>query len=85
MDEANLASLKTHALVICLWASPETIWELKTAALAKSGLLSLHRGGESFTDLGGLEALKGFCTRAMTARVKASASPPAGGSNRTRT
>jgi shikimate kinase len=27
MDEANLASLKTHALVICLWASPESIWE----------------------------------------------------------
>ena len=26
-DKANLASLKTHALVICLWASPETIWE----------------------------------------------------------
>jgi len=23
----NFASLKTHALVICLWASPETIWE----------------------------------------------------------
>jgi len=23
----SLASLKTHALVICLWASPETIWE----------------------------------------------------------
>lgn len=27
MDEANLASLKTHALVICLWASPESIWK----------------------------------------------------------
>ena len=26
-DEANLASLKTHALVVCLWASPEKIWE----------------------------------------------------------
>jgi shikimate kinase len=26
-DEANLASLKTHALVVCLWASPEAIWE----------------------------------------------------------
>ena len=26
-DETNLASLKTHALVICLWASPEAIWE----------------------------------------------------------
>lgn len=25
-NPANLASLKTHALVICLWASPETIW-----------------------------------------------------------
>lgn len=26
-NEANMASLKTHALVVCLWASPETIWE----------------------------------------------------------
>jgi shikimate kinase len=23
----NLASLKTHALVVCLWASPEKIWD----------------------------------------------------------
>jgi shikimate kinase len=23
----NLASLKTHALVVCLWASPEKVWE----------------------------------------------------------
>ncbi|MGH7991539.1 MAG: shikimate kinase, partial [Limisphaerales bacterium] len=23
----NLVSLKTHALVVCLWASPEKIWE----------------------------------------------------------
>ena len=26
-DPTNLASLKTHALVICLWASPESIWD----------------------------------------------------------
>jgi shikimate kinase len=26
-NAANLASLKTHALVVCLWASPEKIWE----------------------------------------------------------
>lgn len=26
VDEANLESLKTHALVVCLWASPETVW-----------------------------------------------------------
>ena len=25
--EGNLASLKTHALVVCLWAGPEAIWE----------------------------------------------------------
>src|SRR5262249_42633211 len=33
--------------------------------LNAGGLLTLHRGGESFADLGGLEALKGFCTRAL--------------------
>jgi shikimate kinase len=26
-NEENLASLKTHALVVCLWATPEKIWE----------------------------------------------------------
>jgi shikimate kinase len=26
-DPENLASLKQHALVVCLWASPEKIWE----------------------------------------------------------
>ncbi len=26
-DPENLASLRTHALVVCLWASPERIWE----------------------------------------------------------
>jgi shikimate kinase len=27
VNPANLGSLKTHALVVCLWASPEKIWE----------------------------------------------------------
>jgi shikimate kinase len=27
VNPKNLASLKTHALVVCLWASPEKIWE----------------------------------------------------------
>jgi len=26
VNESNLTSLKTHALLICLWASPEKIW-----------------------------------------------------------
>lgn len=45
--------------------TPETIWELKSGMLKKSGLLTLHRGGETFGDLGGLEALKSFCLRAL--------------------
>jgi hypothetical protein len=32
---------------------PETIWELKSGMLKKSGLLDLHRGGESFENLAG--------------------------------
>ena len=44
---------------------PQSIWELKSQMLKKSGLLTLHRGSESFADLGGLDALKTFCTRAM--------------------
>jgi len=44
---------------------PDSIWELKAGMLKKSGLLQLHRGGERFADLGGLEALKSFCLRAM--------------------
>ena len=27
VNDANLASLKSHALLVCLWASPEKIWE----------------------------------------------------------
>ena len=33
------------------------------ADLRKSGLLEMHRGGDSFADLGGLENLKRFCAR----------------------
>jgi hypothetical protein len=45
--------------------APEDLWELKSGMLKKSGLLTLHRGGETFADLGGLEALKAFCSRAL--------------------
>ena len=44
---------------------PETIWELKTQMLKKSGQLALHRGGEDFGSLGGLAALKAFTRRAL--------------------
>ena len=44
---------------------PQSVWELKSQMLKKSGLLTLHSGNECFADLGGLDALKSFCTRAM--------------------
>jgi len=44
---------------------PKSIFEQKSQMLKKSGLLSLHQGSETFADLGGLDALKSFCTRAI--------------------
>lgn len=45
--------------------TPDAIWELKTQTLTKSGLLTLHRGGDDFSSLGGLSALKAFSKRAL--------------------
>jgi hypothetical protein len=50
--------------------APDALWELKAGALRKAGLLTLHRGGESFAHLGGLDALKSFCTRALRPGVR---------------
>ena len=47
---------------------PQTIWELKSQTLVKSGLLSLYRGGGTFEQLGGLEPLKAFCRRTLRPR-----------------
>jgi hypothetical protein len=48
--------------------TPGAIWELKTQTLKKSGLLTLHRGGNSFDSLGGLSVLKAFTRRALVHR-----------------
>lgn len=47
---------------------PDAVWELKAQALKKNNLLTLHRGRETFADLGGLNALKDFCRRALAPR-----------------
>jgi hypothetical protein len=52
---------------------PETLWEIKAGQLKKSGLVSIHRGAESFAQLGGLENLKAFCLRAMRRQTDAKA------------
>ena len=43
----------------------DAVWELKCQTLKKSGLLTLHRGNETFANLGGLDSLKAFCSRAL--------------------
>lgn len=44
---------------------PGPIWKLKSQTLLQNGLLTLHRGGEDFSQLGGLESLKAFALRAL--------------------
>ena len=45
--------------------TPDVVWELKCQTLKKSGLLTLHRGTDTFDSLGGLTALKAFTSRAL--------------------
>ena len=59
-ENAFSLSLIRHGRV-----TPDVLSELKGQTLKKSGLLTLHRGGETFADLGGLDAIKSFCTRAL--------------------
>jgi hypothetical protein len=72
-ENAFSLSLVRHGKVV-----PETLWELKTGMLKKSGLMTLHRGGETFDDLGGLDALKGFTERALGSRHRANGVRPRG-------
>ena len=68
-ESAFSLSLVRHGRVV-----PETVLELKTQTLKKSGLLELYQGDASFESLGGLNALKSFCKRALdrsTTRVRA--------------
>ena len=59
-ENAYSLSLVRHGQLL-----PETIWQIKSGALKRSGLIGLHRGSESFEQLGGLDNLKAFCLRAM--------------------
>jgi hypothetical protein len=59
-ENAFSLSLVRHGVL-----KAETLWEIKAGQLKKSGLVSIHRGSESFDQLGGLDNLKAFCLRAM--------------------
>ena len=59
-ENAFSLSLVRHRRV-----TADTLWELKSQLLRKSGLVQLYRGAESFAGLGGLAALKTFCRRSL--------------------
>jgi hypothetical protein len=50
--------------------TPAALWEIKSGMLKKSGLLTLHRGQETFDQLCGLEAIKTFARRALRPGVR---------------
>lgn len=66
-------SITRHGII-----RPETVWDLKSQALKKSNLLTLHRGQERFDSLGGLASLKDFCERALSTRRSNPAVKPRG-------
>jgi hypothetical protein len=72
-ENAFSLSLSRHGRI-----SPDVMWELKTQTLKKSGLMTLHRGGETFADLGGLDALKAFCSRSLRHKVENALARPRG-------
>jgi hypothetical protein len=50
-------SLARHGVV-----RPDVVWDLKAQAIAKTGLARIHKGGQRFDNLGGLEAIKRHAT-----------------------
>lgn len=62
-EGAFALSIARHGII-----RPDVVVELKAQALKKNNLLTLHRGTESFADLGDLQALKDFCRRALAPR-----------------
>ncbi len=59
-EAAFSLSLVRHSRI-----AADAVWELKTNMLRKSGQLSLHRGTDDFSSLGGLSSLKVFCKRSL--------------------
>ena len=72
-ENAFSLSLIRHGRV-----TPDVMWELKAQTLKKSGLMTIHRGGETFADLGGLDALKAFCRRSLARKPSSSLARPRG-------
>jgi len=72
-ENAFSLSLIRHGRV-----TPDVLWEIKAQTLKKSGLMTIHRGGETFADLGGLDALKAFCRRSLVSKPSSSLARPRG-------
>ena len=57
---------------------PSCVWHVKRQMILKSGLVTVHRGEETFSQLGGLESVKKFCKRAMRPQATAVDARPRG-------
>ncbi|MDE2101708.1 MAG: AAA family ATPase [Patescibacteria group bacterium] len=64
-EAAFSLSIAWHGLI-----QPQEVWELKASSLTKSGLLELHRGGETLDQLGGLAGMKDFHKRILRPAAK---------------
>ena len=49
---------------------PQSVWEEKSRSLLKDGLLQLHRGEATFTQLGGLDQMKQFHLQLLNGKHK---------------
>lgn len=59
-ENAFSLSLVRHGRI-----TPDSVWELKSNTLKKSGLLSLYQSEDDFNSLGGLDSLKAFSKRSL--------------------
>lgn len=59
-ENAFSLSLVRHGRI-----TPDSVWELKSNTLKKSGLLNLQQSNDDFSSLGGLDSLKAFCKRSL--------------------
>jgi hypothetical protein len=69
-EGAFALSLARHGTI-----RPDVVTELKAQTLKKNNLLTLYQGRETFANVGGLEAMKDFCRRALVPKSNKAVTP----------
>ena len=58
-------SAYAQSIVVHGYLQSDFVWAVKTAAIKKTGLMEVHRGGTGFDSLGGLSYLKTFTRKSL--------------------